>query len=193
MRRHRTSGRAGVLAAACTLALVTGCSAESAALDEAVSTAMTTSVVDVAEAASAGELDTAVATLDELQQQLDDAIAGDDVTADRAVRIQRALDVVRADLEAISAAASDPSVEPDATQAPVETQTPEETETPAETQPPEDTEAPAEVPTQAPVVPEADVPVVTPEVQPPGTDTGPPAGPGEKGKGKDKGKGKNDG
>ena len=69
---------------------------------------MQSAVVAVAESAAAGDPTTALARLDELQQQLDAALAAGDVTQERAAAIQSAIDAVRADLQPAPA----PTVEP---------------------------------------------------------------------------------
>ena len=165
----RRAGAALVVALA--LALTGGCSAESPALTETVSDELTAGVVEVADAASTGDLESALAALDTLQQQLDTATSGADVTPDRGARIQVSLDAVRADLETLVAAqAAAATPDPETPAVPVETATPVD---------------PAPQPS-----------VATPEVQPTETDE---VGPRNDGKGKDKknddadeDKGKND-
>lgn len=78
-------------------------------LDSSAASAMQDSVVAVAQLASHGDPNGANAQLDQLQTQLDSAIAGDLVTAARAARIQTAIDAVRADLATLIAAPADPS------------------------------------------------------------------------------------
>ena len=159
-----------MLLVALALALAGGCSGESPAITETVSDELTAGVLEVAEAASTGDLESALAALDTVQQRLDSATSGADVTPDRAASIQLSLDEVRSDLEALVAAAAAATPAPEAPAVPVETATPVD---------------PAPQPS-----------VVTPEVQPTETDE---VGPKNGGKGKDKknddedeDKGKND-
>lgn len=111
---------AAALAGAVLVAGLSGCAAP--ALDEAAGAQLQESVVAIAGAAAAGDLAGAVVGLDELQTELDAAIAADEVTATRAARIQAAIDAVRTDLESLQAAT-----------APVET-------TPAPVEPPDTTD-----------------------------------------------------
>jgi hypothetical protein len=96
------------LSIALSVAVLAGCSPTPAALSEEVSTGMQSGVVAVAEAAAAGDSVGALARLDELQQKLDAALAAGEVSAERAVAIQTAIDAVRADLQPVP----EPSVEP---------------------------------------------------------------------------------
>ena len=104
---------AAALAGVALVAGLSGCA--SPALDEAAGSQLQESVVAIADAAAAGDLAGAVGGLDELQTELDAAIAADRVTAARAARIQAAIDAVRTDLASLQAATA-----PVETPAPVE-------------------------------------------------------------------------
>ena len=104
---------AAALAGAVLVAGLSGCATP--ALDEAAGAQLQESVVAIADAAAAGDLAGAVVGLDELQTELDAAIAADEVTAARAARIQSAIDAVRTDLESLQAATA-----PVETPAPIE-------------------------------------------------------------------------
>ncbi|BDV31909.1 hypothetical protein [Microbacterium terricola] len=104
---RRAAASLVAIALAVTLA---ACGTAPVDLARSASSVMQDSVVSVAEAAAEGDLATAVAQLDELQQRLDQAIADGDVSAVRAGAIQASIDAVRADLEA--AAAPEPSATP---------------------------------------------------------------------------------
>jgi hypothetical protein len=104
MRRLTAAAAALALGAA----ILAGCAPGPTALSSQVSTDMQSAVVAVAESAAAGDPTTALARLDELQQNLDAALAAGDVTAERAAAIQSAIDAVRTDLQSAPA----PSVEP---------------------------------------------------------------------------------
>ncbi|WP_345799891.1 hypothetical protein AAIB33_10385 [Microbacterium sp. AZCO] len=91
-----------------------GCGSTPSVTD-ATATRMQASVVSIAQAAADGDAAAAVTQLDGLQSQLDDAVQHDQVTAARAARIQSAIEVVRADLAALTAPA--PTPEPVATTA----------------------------------------------------------------------------
>lgn len=160
-----------------------GCSQESQAITDAASQDMTAGVVAVADAASAGDLQEALTALDTVQQQLDTATAGEDVTADRAARIQLSLDVVRADLETLVAAQSAAAAPTDGAEDPAETTVPVETSEPV-------------APVPEPVQPAPEAPAPPKDApKPSGPAGGGPAGPDDKptGKTENKGKGKGDG
>ncbi|MGC5172645.1 hypothetical protein ACLQ2Q_18565 [Microbacterium sp. DT81.1] len=99
--RRLASGRLGTLlaAAAIVAGALTGCAPSSTDLSHAVAETMQQSVVSVAESAAAGDSPAALATLDQLQAQLDGALANGDVSPARAAAIQSAIDLVRADLQ----------------------------------------------------------------------------------------------
>jgi hypothetical protein len=104
---------AAAVVGAALVAGLSGCA--SPALDESAGAQLQESVVAIADAAAAGDLAGAVGGLDELQTELDAAIAEDMVTAARAARIQAAIDAVRTDLASLQAATA-----PVETPAPVE-------------------------------------------------------------------------
>ena len=88
--------------------VLAGCAGTTTELSGDASAAMQTAVVSVAEAAAADDQTGAIARLDELQQQLDAALADGSVSTERAARIQAAIDAVRTDLQPVS----EPTVEP---------------------------------------------------------------------------------
>ncbi len=104
--------RRRIHAFALTVALLTGvlagCAPAATDLKSETSAQMQAVVVSVAESAAAGDPVTALQRLDELQQRLDAAVAAGDVSAERAVAIQDAIDAVRADLQP----APEPTVAP---------------------------------------------------------------------------------
>jgi hypothetical protein len=129
---------AGVALAA---AALTGCAPASIHAD--TSQALQQNVVTIADAAASGDVATALAEVDRLQQQVTAGIADGSVSAADGERIQAALDQVRADLLALVPATEDeattdsePTTETDTTSDPEPT-TPEPAATP-------ETEAPAD-------------------------------------------------
>jgi hypothetical protein len=102
------------VAAALAVGALAGCSSPPRAIEAPAAAAMQESVVAVADHAAAGDGAAALGALDELQRQLDEAVAAGSVSAQRAMEIQASIDLVRADLST-----------------PVEAPAPEET-TPAE-------------------------------------------------------------
>lgn len=104
MTRRRIASAVVAISLAAWLA---GCSAP--AIDSATGSALQDSVVAVAEQSAEGDNEAALAQLDELQSQLDAAIASDLITAARAARVQDAIDAVRADLEALVAPEPSPT------------------------------------------------------------------------------------
>ena len=105
-------GITGALAAAALAVVFAGCSTP--AIDPASASELQDSVVSVAEQAADGDNAAALTKLDELQAQLDQAVEADLITAARAARVQKAIDAVRADLEALVAPAPEPSPTPSA-------------------------------------------------------------------------------
>ena len=94
--------------------LVAGCSTEPTPIDATVSAELQTGVVEIAEAAAAGDFEAGLTRLDELQAQLDTAIDEGGVTTQAAVAIQSAIDTVRADLVTLSTPEPEPTpVEPE--------------------------------------------------------------------------------
>lgn len=91
--------------------ILTGCAGTPPDISSDTSEQMQTTVVSIGESAAAGDAAHALAQLDELQQQLDAALAGGSVSADRAAAIQSRMDLVRADLQPEPEPA--PVVEPD--------------------------------------------------------------------------------
>jgi len=103
--------RALVLVAA--VLLVAGCSTAPTPIDATVSTELQAGVVEIADAAAAGDFEAGLSRLDELQAQLDTAIDEGGVTTQAAVAIQAAIDAVRADLVALATPEPEPTpVEP---------------------------------------------------------------------------------
>lgn len=125
------------LVAAFALGTVAACSSDDVALTEGASDALTEQVVEIAQAAGAGDLESAGTSLDALEQRLDLAVAEDEVSADRAARIRLSLDAVRADLEALATATPtpDPAAVPEQTPAATPSEQPVVT---PEVQPPAD-------------------------------------------------------
>jgi len=91
--------RRAVLALVMTLALA-GC-ATSTELAPSTAEGLQASVVEVSTLAADGDVTGALARLDALQAELDSAVAAGDVSAERVATIQQAIDLVRADLEAL--------------------------------------------------------------------------------------------
>lgn len=90
------------LLAAAALALcvtLSGCTSQPLDIDESVGHTMQTTVVMAANQAASGDSSTALLTLDTLQIQLQQAIEGRQISAERAALVQESLDVVRADLQ----------------------------------------------------------------------------------------------
>ena len=115
MRRRSTSLLATVaLTVAVTLS---GCAAASDEIAAGTSELMQSTIVTAAGQAASGDSTNALATLDTLQAQLQDALAAGDITAERAATVQQSIDLVRADLQPV------PAVAP----APEETGVPDET------------------------------------------------------------------
>ena len=116
--------RWAVLLVASTL-LLAGCASAPAAddpvaVDPAVSAALQSDVVEVANAGADGDYESALAHLDDLQSALDAAIADGSLTASKATSIQAAIDAVRADLTELAA----PEPEPEPTTEPTEPEKP---------------------------------------------------------------------
>ena len=93
--------RAAVLMLAAVLALAGCASTEPTELDASAADQLQTSVVEVATLAADGDVTGAIEQLDALQAVLDDAVAANDVSVERAATIQAAIDSVRADLVAL--------------------------------------------------------------------------------------------
>jgi len=91
--------RRAALILAMTLALA-GC-ATATELAPSTAEGLQASVVEVSTLASDGDVTGALARLDALQSELDAAVAAGDVSAERVASIQQAIDLVRADLEAL--------------------------------------------------------------------------------------------
>jgi len=85
-------------------AALTACAPQPAVSDEAAE-GLQASVLVVAESAAANDLARAVSELDALQARLDGAKESGDVSDERSVKIQAAIDLVRADLAERVAAA----------------------------------------------------------------------------------------
>jgi hypothetical protein len=103
--------RLALVAAAAIISLgLAGCSTP--ALDDATAAQLQHSVIELADLAAAGDTPGAIGRLDQLQTDLDAAIASDLITAARAARVQTAIDAVRADLETLIAAVPAPAPTP---------------------------------------------------------------------------------
>jgi hypothetical protein len=153
--------------AALAAVLLVGCAQEAPTIAADDARSMQRTVVAIGEQAAAGEMDAALVYLDDLQGQLDEAVADGDITAARASAVQDAIDAVRAGL----------------TPTPTPTPTPE---TPAEEAPA--VETPAE--TTSDSGGGADESGNENENAGPGENSGKEGKGEEKGKGEDKGKGK---
>jgi hypothetical protein len=84
--------------AALAAVLLVGCAQEAPTIAADDASSMQRTVVAIGEQAAAGEMDAALVYLDDLQGQLDEAVADGDITAARASAVQDAIDAVRADL-----------------------------------------------------------------------------------------------
>ena len=81
--------------------VLAGCASPAPELAAPTAETLQASVIEVAGLAADGDVTGALARLDELQGQLDDAVAADEVSATRATVILQAIDLVRVDLEAL--------------------------------------------------------------------------------------------
>ena len=118
--------------------LLAGCAPSTPALSAEVSEQLQNDIVALANAAAAGDTAGAQGALAVLETRLAEGLAANTITADRGESIQAAVELVRADLTAMT----EPEVEP----------TPSETPAPVETTPEEET--PSVTPTPvAPVQP----------------------------------------
>lgn len=110
----RRYGTLAAASAAVTLIVsLSGCAAPAADIDAGASELMQTTVMATADQAAAGDSAGALATLDTLQTQLQQAIDAGDITAARAVAVQRSIDLVRADLAPEPSVAPTPETSPD--------------------------------------------------------------------------------
>ena len=100
----KTRVLAFLAALALSAGVLAGCAPTPSEISSAVSTELQTTVVAIADAAAAGDAATALAELDQLQQQLDAALADGSVSAERAAAIQTRIDLVRADLQPVGGA-----------------------------------------------------------------------------------------
>lgn len=96
MRRMRSAVAAAVLASALCLS---GCSASPAEIATSTSILMQSTIVAAARQADAGDAAGALATIDSLQAQLQQASTTGEISAIRAATIQQAIDLVRTDLK----------------------------------------------------------------------------------------------
>jgi len=106
--------------------LLAGCAPSTPALSSEISEQLQNDVVALANAAAAGDTAGAQGALAVLETRLAEGLAANTITADRGESIQAAVELVRADLVALTT----PEVEPT---------TPTETTTPVETTPPVET------------------------------------------------------
>ncbi len=121
--------------------MLAGCAPSTPALSSEISEQLQNDVVALANAAAAGDTAGAQSALAVLETRLAEGLAANTITADRGESIQAAVELVRADLVALTT----PDVEPT---------TPTETTTPVETTP--TVEAPTAEPTpEAPAEPTA--------------------------------------
>ncbi|MFD1714805.1 hypothetical protein ACFSBZ_10010 [Amnibacterium flavum] len=123
-----------------------GCaSTPSTDIHTALSKSLTSAVYELADQASTGAYADALGRLDELEAQVADAAADDEISAARLVTLQAAIDRVRQDLSTLSASSSDTDTtdttadsEPTQSTAPVDS-----TDTAPEQPAPETSNAPA--------------------------------------------------
>ncbi|MFB2583792.1 hypothetical protein [Herbiconiux liukaitaii] len=114
---------------------LSGCAPAESDIAAGTSSLMQSTIVTAAEQAAAGDTAAALATLDSLQAQLQQASADGDVSTARAASIQQSIDTVRADLQPVTEPAPAETV-------PTET-APAETEEPVVDPPATDPGAPA--------------------------------------------------
>ncbi|PVU84300.1 hypothetical protein DDP54_00110 (plasmid) [Cellulomonas sp. WB94] len=103
------------------VALLVGCGSGAPDIAATTSSELQSAVHDIGTAAAAGDYTAAMTLLDTLQSRLDQGLAAGQVTADRGVEIQSALDKVRGDLGALvetSTPTASPSPTATATAAP---------------------------------------------------------------------------
>ncbi len=117
MRAPRPYLGAAMAAAALLLAL-SGCAP--APISAETSGALQQNVVSIAESAASGDIETAVAEADRMQQQLSAGLADGSIGAAEGASIQTALDAVRTDLQALLPAPA-PEATPDVTPEPEDT------------------------------------------------------------------------
>ena len=98
IRRQRSVLLALSLSAALALG---GCAADEPDIAASTSSLLQSTIATAAEQAAAGDSAGALATLDSLQQQVQQASADGDVTAERSATIQQSIDLVRADLQPV--------------------------------------------------------------------------------------------
>ena len=158
--------------------LLAGCAPSTPALSTEISEQLQNDVVALANAAAAGDTAGAQGALAELETRLAEGLAANTITADRGESIQAAVELVRADLVALTT----PDVEPT---------------TPAETTTPVETTAPVETPTVEPTPVAPTEPTGPPtDGNQPGNGTGPGNGNGNgttTGPGSENGPGNNNG
>jgi len=102
-------------------ALIAGCASAPA---DTVADELQEQVVAVAEASADTDYDQALALLDDVQSGLDEAVESDSIPAAKATSVQKSIDLVRADLEALLEPEQTPTPTPTVSSTPV-------TETPA--------------------------------------------------------------
>jgi hypothetical protein len=100
-----------ILAATATVGLLGGCAGSPTDLSDAAATSMQSDVRKVADAAASGNYASAATQLDALQNRLTAATASNEVSASRALQIQASINLVKADLAALTAPPS-PSPSP---------------------------------------------------------------------------------
>jgi hypothetical protein len=100
-----------ILAATATVGLLSGCAGSPTELSDAAATSMQSNVRKVADAAASGDYASAATQLDALQNRLTAATASNEVSASRALQIQASINLVKADLAALTAPPS-PSPSP---------------------------------------------------------------------------------
>ena len=119
MTRARIAATATALALALGVGLgLGGCAGSPPEITSGTSELMQSTVVTAANQVAASDPTGALATLDSLQSQLDQATATGDISTERAAAIQQAIDQVRADLTELTApetavpATTEPEPEP---------------------------------------------------------------------------------
>ncbi|MCS5734472.1 hypothetical protein [Herbiconiux daphne] len=115
--RLRAASAAAVIVVALTVGLA-GCAGASSGISAGTGELMQSTVVTAANQAAAGDSAAALATIDNLETQLEQASSKGDVSPSRAATIQQAIDAVRADLLTPAPAAT-PEPEPEPSDEPV--------------------------------------------------------------------------
>lgn len=109
------SGRRATLLTASVLAIaltVAGCASTQTGISDQLSRTWQAQIADVAEGAAAGDAPAALTQLNALQADIRQAAQAGEITDARAAAIQTAIDLVRADLDALAAVTDVPEPQP---------------------------------------------------------------------------------